>query len=523
MSEAHAPSLSRILSGLRRREYGALDLVRSCLERIRATEPVLRACLSVLEEYALERAAALDAAGPQADKPLWGVPLMLKDIICLKGHPCTCASRFMENFIPFYDAEVASRLEKAGAVIIAKNNLDEFAMGSGTENSAFGPSRNPWDPARVPGGSSGGSAAAVAASQAFGALGTDTGGSIRLPAGFCGCVGLKPTYGRVSRFGVVAFGSSFDQVGPLTRSVEDCARLFEVIAGPDPKDSTSARLDLHPQGLPDQNFVPAALEGGKKEPKETLQGLKIGIAREFWDSGLTPEVEKVCRGLLDKLAGAGAILEPVTLPHQKYAVAAYYIMSSAEASTNLARFDGVRYGIRAEQAKDLEDLYVASRSAGFGPEVQRRIMLGTFVLSSGYYDAYYRKAAQIRRLLRGDFDRALTECRLLLAPVCTRTAWNFGFTENDPLLAYKMDLLTVTLNLTGLPGLALPAGLGEESRLPVGVQLMGRPFDEAALFRAAAAMERLIPPLGEPRGLTINRGSAPDPVGGNDFPRTPSV
>jgi aspartyl-tRNA(Asn)/glutamyl-tRNA(Gln) amidotransferase subunit A len=494
-------SLSRALLGLRRREYGALDLTRSCLERIRATEPYLNACISVLEESALERAAALDEIGPREDKPLWGVPVMLKDIICLKGHPCTCASRFVENFIPFYDAGVASRLKEAGAVIVAKNNLDEFAMGSGTENSAFGPTRNPWDLARVPGGSSGGSAAAVAAAQAFGALGTDTGGSIRLPAGFCGCVGLKPTYGRVSRFGVVAFGSSFDQVGPLARSVEDCARLFEVIAGPDPRDATSARLDLHPGGLPEQDFVRAALEGGEREPQDTLKGLKIGLAREFWDSGLTPEVERVCRGLLDKLADAGAVLEPVSLPHQKYAVASYYIMSSAEASTNLARFDGVRYGRRAEQAGELDELYVASRSAGFGPEAQRRIMLGTFVLSSGYYDAYYRKAAQIRRLLRGDFDRALENCRLILAPTCTRTAWNFGFTENDPLLAYKMDLLTVTLNLVGLPGLALPAGLGDESRLPVGVQLMGRPFDEAALFRTAAAVERLLPPLGKPGGV----------------------
>lgn len=501
MSQLCALSLSQARAGLLERKWSARELVLSCLERIRATEPALRACLSIQEEEALAGAAALDKAGPDPALPLWGIPLMLKDIICQAGQPCTCASKFLSNFVPFYDAEVTVRLKQAGALLLARNNLDEFAMGSGTENSALGPSRNPWDLTCVPGGSSGGSAAAVAACQSFGALGTDTGGSIRLPASFCGCVGLKPTYGRVSRFGVVAFASSFEQVGPLARTVEDCARLLEVIAGPDPKDSTSARLDLFPDHLPAQNFTQAALEGGKQAPEYALKGLKIGVPAEFWDADLSPEVESVCRTALSALAGAGAELVPLSLPRQPYAVAAYYIMTSAEASANLARFDGVRYGRRAPGVEDLQDLYVASRSAGFGEEAQRRIMLGAFVLSSGYYDAYYRKAAQLRRLLRDDFLRALESCRMLIAPVCTRTAWPFGFAEHDPLLAYKMDSLTVSLNLSGLPGLALPAGLGRESGLPVGVQLMGRPFDEAALLKVGAALERLLPPLGPPKAV----------------------
>jgi aspartyl-tRNA(Asn)/glutamyl-tRNA(Gln) amidotransferase subunit A len=501
VAELYELTLSQARSALLSRECGAMELTRACCARLRATEDRLHACLSLLEEEALAQAKKLDESGPEAHRPLWGMPLMLKDNICLRGSPTTCASAMLRDFVPFYDAEAAARLKSAGAIILAKNNLDEFAMGSTTENSAFGRSANPWDLGKVPGGSSGGSAAAVSAGQAFGALGSDTGGSIRLPAALCGCVGLKPTYGRVSRFGLVAFGSSFDQIGPLARTVEDCARLFEVIAGPDPKDSTSARLDLYPEGLPEQNFVEAAQAGGRS-PEESLKGLAVGLPKEFWEQeGLSPEVAQNCREALQVLERAGAELVPVDLPHQKYAVAAYYIMSSAEAGANLARFDGVRYGLRAKAAADLDSFFVSSRSRGFGPEVRRRIMLGAFVLSAGYYDAYYRKAAQIRRLLRDDFDRALSRCRLLAAPVATRTAWPFGFTENDPLAAYKMDLFTVTLNLAGLPGLALPVGLGAHSRLPVGLQLMGRPFDEAALLRAGAALERLVPPLGAPAAL----------------------
>ncbi|MDR2825255.1 MAG: Asp-tRNA(Asn)/Glu-tRNA(Gln) amidotransferase subunit GatA [Deltaproteobacteria bacterium] len=498
-------SLSRLARGLQDKEYSVAEAVESSLERIEATEPKLHACISILADEAREQASQLDKQGPQKDQALWGVPVGLKDLICLKGSRTTCGSRFLEHFTPFYDAEVAARIKNAGAVALVKNNMDEFAMGSTTENSWFGRTANPWDLERVPGGSSGGSAASVAAGQVFASLGSDTGGSIRQPAGFCGCVGLKPTYGRVSRYGVVAFGSSFDQVGPITRTVEDCARVFEVLAGPDAKDSTSARLDLYPQNLPAQDFVVKAVQGQNQEPADTLKGLKIGVPEEFWESGLEMEVKSTCGDILKKLEAQGATLVPVSLPNQKFALAVYYIMASAEASTNLARFDGVRYGRRADKYEDLLDLYVASRSQGFGAEVQRRIMLGTFVLSSGYYDAYYRKAAQIRRLLLQDFENALNPdkggCHMLLAPTSPCVAWKFGSLLDDPLTLYKMDLLTVTLNLVGLPGLALSAGLGRESGMPVGLQIMGRPFDEAALLRLGATIEKITPKLEEPRGL----------------------
>ncbi len=501
MSGLYKLTLSQARAGLQGGKFTSLDLVQSCLERIKATEPKINACINLLEEHALETAKTLDAQGPKSDMPLWGIPLTLKDLICLKGFPTTCGAKFLADFTPFYDAEVVERLKQAGAVIIAKTNMDEFAMGSTTESSYFGRTANPWNLGKVPGGSSGGSAASVAACQAFGSLGSDTGGSIRQPAAFCGCVGIKPTYGRVSRSGVVAFGSSFDQVGPLARTVQDAAMLLEVIAGPDDKDAVSARLDLFPQGLPAQNFTEAAAQAGQKDPSDSLKGLKLGVPKELWDSGLSPEVEEACRNMLARFEEAGAVLTPVALPHQKYAIAVYYIMASAEASTNLARFDGVRYGFRAEHPQDLLDLYTRSRTEGFGEEVRRRIMLGTFVLSSGYYDAYYRKAAQIRRLMRDDFDRALGHCDMLVAPTATRTAWDFGFTESDPLFAYKMDLLTVTLNLVGLPGLALPVGLGAESGMPVGLQFMGRPFDEAALIKVGVAAEKLAPALGMPRAV----------------------
>ena len=502
--ELHELSLSEAKAGLLRGEYGPGDLLRSCCERIRSTEGAIHACVRLLEEEALKRAEELERAGPREDQPLWGLPLTLTDNICLQGSPATCASAMLKDFIPFYDAEAVARLKQAGAIILAKNNLDEFGMGTGTEYSAFGPSANPWNLERIPGGACGGAAASVAAGQTFGALGSDTGGSIRIPAGFCGCVGLKPTYGLVSRFGLAACGSSFEQIGPLTRTVEDCARLLEVIAGPDPKDSTSARLDLHPENLPPQNFVEAALEGARlANPglRDGLKGLKIGLPEELWDADLIPEVEERCRAAMESLAQAGAELIPVSLPHQKYAVPAYCVLSAAEAGTNLAGFDGALCGFRAKEAEDLDGLYTASRSRGFGPEVRRRVILGTFALSSGYYDAYYRKAAQVRRLLRQDFDRVLKDCRLLAAPTATRTARLSGFTGSDPLLDYKTAQLTVALNLAGLPGLTLPVGLGKESGLPVGLQLMGRPFDEAGILKCAAVLEQKIEPLGKPAGL----------------------
>lgn len=494
-------SLTQAREALIRGEASPLDLLESCLDRVAATEPKIHALARLRADEARAEAEALAGQTPTPERPLLGIPMTVKDVICLQGSPTACGSRILENFVPFYDAEVVSRLKRAGAVLIGQANMDEFAMGSTTETSCFGRTANPWDLRKVPGGSSGGSAAGVVAGQCYGSLGSDTGGSVRQPAALCGCVGVKPTYGRVSRFGVVAYGSSFDQVGPLARGVEDCARILEVVAGPDPKDSTSARLDLYPENLPAQDFVEAARSGAVREPSAALKGLKIGVPQEFWESGLSPEVEACCRAALERMEAAGAVPVPLSLPHQKYAVAVYYIMASAEAGTNLARFDGIRYGRRAPGDLDLADLYKASRSQGFGPEVRRRIMLGAFVLSAGYYDAYYRKAAQIRRLLREDFDRALERCDLLAAPVTPSTAWDFGYFEADPLKAYKMDLLTVTLNLVGLPGVSLPVGLGAETALPVGIQLMGRAFDEAALLRAAAALEQLTPPLGPPRGI----------------------
>ncbi len=494
MSELYELSLSEAAEALQKRAISALELTRACLARIQATEPLLNACVSLRDEEALAEAGRLDAAGPDPAKALWGVPVSLKDLICLRGSATTCASNMLKNFVPPYDAEVAARLKAAGAIIVAKANMDEFAMGSSTETSAFGITRNPWGLERIPGGSSGGSAASVAAGQVFASLGSDTGGSIRQPASMCGCVGIKPTYGRVSRYGVVAYGSSFDQVGPLARTVEDGARVLRAIAGFDAKEATSAIA-------PVDDYPAFALDGGLKGRNGDLRGLRIGLPEEFWSAGLSPEVENTCRKLLKRAKEAGAELAPVSLPHQRYGIAVYYIMASAEASTNLARFDGVRYGFRTREPKDLLDLYTASRSKGFGEEVQRRIMLGAFVLSSGYYDAYFRKAAQVRRLLRADFDAALERCDVLAAPVSPVTAWEFGRFKASPLEGYKMDLLTVTLNLAGLPGIALPAGLGAESGLPVGLQIMGRPFAESGMIRAAAGLEALADRLGPPAGI----------------------
>ena len=462
--------------------------VEACLARIAATEPRLSALLTVPAAEARASAQALDAAGPDPGKPLWGVPLAVKDVICTKGLRTTCGSRILENFVPPYDAFVIRKLREAGAIILAKANMDEFAMGSSTENSAFGPTRNPWDVERVPGGSSGGSAAAVAARQAFGALGTDTGGSIRQPASFCGCVGLKPTYGRVSRFGCVAYGSSLDQIGPLARTVPDCAALLAAIAGHDPADSTSA---VRP--VPDYQ---AAIQG-----RTDLKGLRIGLPAEYWGQGLDPEVEAACRGAIAAAEKLGATAVPVDLPHTRYAVATYYIVAMAEASSNLARFDGVRYGLRDMDAQELIEMYVASRSAGFGDEVKRRIMLGTYVLSAGYYDAYYRKAAQVRRLIRQDFLKAFESCDVIAGPASPVPAWKLGSLTADPLQMYLMDIFTISLNLAGLPGLCLPAGLGKDSGLPVGLQLFGPAFGEDLLLSVGAQLESALPGLGEPRGL----------------------
>lgn len=462
-------SLIAVREALLRKEVSAEEVTQACLERIRATEPTLHTLITLREE-ALDEARALDIAGPDASRPLWGIPMTVKDAIAVKGTRTTAGSRMLENFVPFYDAFVVERLKSAGAIILGKNNMDEFAMGSSTENSAYGPTRNPWNTTCIPGGSSGGSAASVAACQCYASLGTDTGGSIRQPASLCGCVGLKPTYGRVSRYGIIAYGSSLDQVGPLARTVEDTALLFSVLSGHDPRDSTSA---------PEPSIPWEQLKDVLS--RTNLQGIRLGVPQEFMSEGLDTSVAAVCRATLDRAQAAGATLVPVSLPHAtRHAIAAYYIVAMAEASSNLSRFDGIRYGHRTTTAEDIDALYTCSRTEGFGTEVQRRILLGTYVLSAGYYDAYYRKAAQVRRLIRQDYLTALNQCNALLTPVSPVTAWKLGSIIDDPLKMYLMDIYTVSLNLAGLPGLAIPVGLADG--MPVGMQLIGRDFDESTLL-----------------------------------------
>lgn len=485
MSDLHTKTLTETAAMLQAGDITAEQAVQACLDRIEATEPAVKALISIQADKALDRARELDKSGPDPKKPLWGVPMVLKDLLTSKGVPTTCASRILDGFVPFYDATVVEKLEEAGAICIAKSNMDEFAMGSSTENSAFFKTHNPWDTDRVPGGSSGGSGATVAAGQCYAALGTDTGGSIRLPASFCGITGLKPTYGRVSRYGMVAYGSSLDQIGPMARSVEDCARVLQVIAGHDPKDSTSV-------DAPVPDYL-ASL--GRND----LSGLTIGLPEEYWpesgaQEGLAPEVEKACRDAVAKMEELGAKTVPVKLALTDYAIATYYIIAMAEASSNLSRFDGVRYGHRAENVEELKDLYTRSRTEAFGDEVQRRIIIGSYVLSAGYYDAYYGKAAKVRRLIRKDFDKAFEACDLIAGPVCPTTAFKSG-DKADPLQMYLMDIFTISCNLAGLPGMSLPVGLGADSHMPVGLQLLGPVFSEELMLSAADALQRNLPPL----------------------------
>jgi len=475
MSDLYMKTLSEIAALIQSGEVKVADAVKDCLDRIEATEPEVKALISVVGDEAMKQADAMDAEGPDAAKPLWGVPIVLKDLLATKGIKTTCASKILEDFVPFYDGTAVAKLREAGAVIVGKANMDEFAMGSSTENSAFFQTGNPWDTDRVPGGSSGGSGATVAAGQCFAALGTDTGGSIRLPASFCGIVGLKPTYGRVSRFGLVAYGSSLDQIGPMTRSVEDAARVLQVIAGHDPKDSTSVDVEV-PDYL-------AALG------RENLDGVTVGLPEEYWGEGLDAEVEAACRAAVAKMEELGAKTVPVKLSLTDYAIATYYIIAMAEASSNLSRFDGVRFGHRNKDAEELIDMYTSSRTEGFGDEVQRRIIMGTYVLSSGYYDAYYNKAAKVRRLLREDFDKAFEQCDLIAGPVCPTTAFKAG-EKADPLQMYLMDIFTISCNLAGLPGMSLPVGLGKDSGMPVGLQFMGPAFCEADMLGVAECLER---------------------------------
>ncbi len=459
---------------LRKREISARELTRACLEQIALVDPKLNAFITVCAREAHEQADAADARLAAGDAPaLCGIPLAIKDIYATHGVRTTCASRILENFVPPYDATVIATLRANGAVFVGKANMDEFAMGSSTENSAFGPTRNPHQVERVAGGSSGGSAAAVAADQCLGALGTDTGGSIRQPASFCGVVGLKPTYSRVSRYGVIAYASSLDQVGPFAKTVRDAAIMLRDLAGADPGDSTcSARP------VPDYE---AALTGD-------VSGLRVGVPKEFFVEGIAPEVEQAVRAALKSYESMGARIVDISLPHTSYAIAAYYIVATAEASANLARYDGIRYGLRVPGDNNIE-IYNRTRARGFGAEVKRRIMLGTFVLSAGYYDAYYLKGQKVRTLIRRDFERAFESCDVIATPVTPTTAFKLGEKTSDPLQMYLSDIFTISVNLAGLPGMAVPCGF-DASGLPIGLQLIGPPFGEEAILRAGDAFER---------------------------------
>ncbi|RMG90818.1 MAG: Asp-tRNA(Asn)/Glu-tRNA(Gln) amidotransferase subunit GatA [Candidatus Dadabacteria bacterium] len=466
-------TVRRLRGLLDRGEVTSEEVTRAYLDRIEALNPKLNAYITVTPDLALEMARAADArirAGEAG--PLTGIPVGLKDLLVTQGVRTTCASRILENFVPPYDGTAVARLREAGAVFLGKLNLDEFAMGSSNETSAFGPVRNPWDPERVPGGSSGGSAAAVAAGLAAATLGSDTGGSIRQPAALCGVVGLKPTYGRVSRYGLVAFASSLDQIGPLTWEVADAAWLFQAIAGHDPLDSTS--ID---RPVPDL----AALE-------PDVKGLRVGVPREYFIEGLDPEVEAAVRRAIGVLEAQGAEVREVSLPHTEYAVATYYLIAPAEASSNLARYDGVKYGLRVP-GEDLIDTYRKTRAAGFGAEVKRRIMLGTYALSAGYYDAYYLKAQRVRARIAEDFRRAFAEVDVIACPTTPTPAFRLGEKVDDPLQMYLNDIFTIPANLAGLPGISVPCGV-TEAGLPVGFQLLAGAFEEETLLRAAYAYEQ---------------------------------
>ncbi|HLX38814.1 MAG TPA: Asp-tRNA(Asn)/Glu-tRNA(Gln) amidotransferase subunit GatA [Candidatus Binataceae bacterium] len=475
MSDLTKLTIAEAQAKLRKHEISARELTRACLDRIAAVEPMLNAFITVTEREALEQADAADQRLASNDAPpLCGIPLGIKDIYATRGVKTTCASKILENFVPPFDATVIAKLRAEGAVFVGKANMDEFAMGSSTENSAFGPTRNPHDLERVAGGSSGGSAAAVAAYECLASLGTDTGGSIREPASFCGVVGIKPTYSRVSRYGVIAYASSLDQVGPFARTVRDAAIMLRALAGIDRSDSTcSARA------VPDYE---RALTGDVK-------GLRIGVPKEYFVEGMQTEVEKSVREALAALQKAGARTVDISLPHTPYAVAAYYLIATAEASANLARYDGIRFGLRVPAENNIE-LYEKSRAQGFGAEVKRRIMLGTFALSAGYYDAYYLKGQKVRTLIRRDFERAFESCDVVMAPVAPTTAFKLGEKTDDPLTMYLSDIFTISVNLAGLPGMSIPCGY-DNAGLPIGLQIIGAPFSEETMFRVGDAYEKL--------------------------------
>jgi aspartyl-tRNA(Asn)/glutamyl-tRNA(Gln) amidotransferase subunit A len=471
-NELLAVSIADLQSLLRRREVSPREVIDALRQRVESIDPDVGAYLSLNFD-----AAVKGVEHANVDLPLGGVPIAIKDIINVTDQPCTCASKILNGYRAPYDATVIQKLRAAGAIACGKTNLDEFAMGSSTENSAVKSTRNPWDLSRVPGGSSGGSAAAVAADEAFGALGSDTGGSIRQPAALCGVVGLKPTYGRVSRFGLVAFASSLDQIGPVTKTVRDAALIMNAIAGHDPQDSTSLN-----EPVPDY----VANLGND------LRGVRLGVPKEYMIEGIDPQVRAAIDAAVKHLNSLGAEIVEVSLPSTEYAVAVYYIIATAEASANLARFDGVRYGYRAENPKDVLDLYGRTREEGFGPEVKRRIILGTYVLSSGYYDAYYLRAQKVRELIRRDFARVFENVDALISPTSPVAAFKLGERVADPLQMYLADIFTIAANLAGICGISVPCGFAELNghRLPIGLQLLGKPLDEARILQVAHAYEQ---------------------------------
>ena len=462
----HTLTIAALRDKLQHGEVSARQLTQAMLDRIQAVDGKLQAYLWLNPDDALAQADAIDRTGKTL--PLAGIPIAIKDVLNVTGQPCTCASKILRGHTSVYDATVIRQLRKAGAILLGRTNMDEFAMGSSTENSAWGVTRNPWDLARIPGGSSGGSAAAVAGHEAIAALGSDTGGSIRQPAALTGCVGLKPTYGLVSRYGLVAFASSLDQVGPFTKTVADAALLFGVIAGHDPLDSTS---------------VPAPVPDYREKLSAGVQGLRIGLPKEYFIAGMDREVEAAVRAAIRQLVSLGAEVVEISLPHTEYAVAVYYLIATAEASANLARFDGVRYGARVRGA-DVLETYGKTRGAGFGPEVKRRIILGTYALSAGYYDAYYLRAQKVRTLIRRDFDQAFQNCDVIVAPTSPTPAFKIGERVDDPLQMYLCDIFTISVNLAG------NCGFTAQPKLPIGLQLIGKAFAEPTLLRVAHAYEQ---------------------------------
>ncbi len=461
---------------LKERKISSVELTKAILKRLNEVENKLKACVTINTETALKQANEADENIKKGNiQPLTGIPALIKDVICTEGLKTTCSSKILENFIPPYNATVIDKLKAAETVIVGKTNMDEFAMGSSTENSAFYPTKNPWDLERVPGGSSGGSATAVAADEAIFALGSDTGGSIRQPAGFCNVVGLKPTYGRVSRFGLIAFASSLDQIGPITKDVTDCALVLNAIAGHDPKDSTSI-----PHPIPDytKSLIP------------DIKGIRIGIPKEYFIEGIQEEVKTTLESAMNKLQDLGAVIDwEVSLPHTKYALAVYYIIAPSEASANLARYDGVKYGFSYQDTKNMWEAMEKTKQFGFGTEVKRRIMLGTYALSAGYYDAYYLKAQKVRTLIRWEFDKAFEKFDALVTPTSPTVPFKLGEKVEDPLQMYLSDICTIPVNIAGTPAISIPAGF--VNNLPVGMQIMGKPLSEETLLRIAYAYEQV--------------------------------